>query len=216
MADNQQAQKPPKPTPPNRPQNGGNKNDQDPNERFRQAFNRSWVWIIIAVVVLFGYRMLANPQVNPDDLVGLNGIADAIQSDQVKQITVQGDDVIVELTTSDLLRSRKEDNESLFESLAAFGVTEAQLAKLPITIEKPSNSSTIFGWLVMILPMLLIFGFVIFIMRQAGGGGQNRAMQFGRSRARKMEEADRPTVTFDDVAGSDEAKQELQEVVEFL
>jgi cell division protease FtsH len=64
--------------------------------------------------------------------------------------------------------------------------------------------------------MLLIFGFFIFIMRQAGGGGQNRAMQFGRSRARKMEGADRPTVTFNDVAGSDEAKQELQEVVEFL
>ena len=68
----------------------------------------------------------------------------------------------------------------------------------------------------MLLPMLLIFGFFIFIMRQAGGGGQNRAMQFGRSRARKMEGADRPTVTFNDVAGSEEAKQELQEVVEFL
>ncbi len=216
MADNQQPQKPTPPTPPNRPQNGGKKNDPDPNDRFRQAFNRSWVWIIIAVVVLFGYRMLASPQVNPNDMVGLNRIADVIQSNQVKTITVQGDDVTVELTGSDILRSRKEDNQSLFDSLSAFGVTEAQLAKLPITIEKPSNSSTIFGWLVMIVPMLLIFGFVIFIMRQAGGGGQNRAMQFGRSRARKMEEADRPTVTFDDVAGSDEAKQELQEVVEFL
>ena len=220
MADNQEPQKPQKPAPPNRPQNGGNNNnnnnDQDPNDRFRQAFNRSWVWIIIAVVVLFGYRMLASPQVNPDDLVGLNGIADAIQTTQVRMITVQGDDVTVELVNSDILRSRKENGQSLFDSLSAFGVTEAQLAKLPITIEKPSNSNTIFGWLVMIVPMLLIFGFVIFIMRQAGGGGQNRAMQFGRSRARKMEEADRPTVTFEDVAGSDEAKQELQEVVEFL
>jgi len=216
MAENQQPQKPQKPTPPKQPQNGGNNNDQDPNDRFRQAFSRSWVWIIIAVVVLFGYRMLASPQVNPDDLVGLNGVADAIQTSQVKSITVQGDDVTVELLNSDILRSRKENNQSLFDSLSAFGVTEAQLAKLPITIEKPSNSSTIFGWLVMIVPMLLIFGFVIFIMRQAGGGGQNRAMQFGRSKARKMDEADRPTVTFEDVAGSDEAKQELQEVVEFL
>jgi len=209
----------PKPPPPNRPQNGdnnNNKNDQDPNDRFRQAFSRSWVWIIIAVVVLFGYRMLASPQVNPNDLVGLNGIAEAIQTNQVKEVVVQGDDVTVRLTNSEQLRSRKEAGESLFESLTAFGVTETQLAKLPITIEKPSNGNTIFSWLVMLVPMVLIFGFVIFIMRQAGAGGQNRAMQFGRSRARKMDEADRPTVTFDDVAGSDEAKQELQEVVEFL
>lgn len=68
----------------------------------------------------------------------------------------------------------------------------------------------------MILPMVLIFGFFVFIMRQAGSGGPNRAMQFGRSRARKLDNADRPTVTFDDVAGCDEAKQELAEVVEFL
>ncbi len=68
----------------------------------------------------------------------------------------------------------------------------------------------------MLLPMLLIFGFFMFIMRQAGGGGQNRAMQFGRSRARKLDTADRPSITFADVAGSDEAKQELEEVVEFL
>ena len=214
MADNKKPQQSP---PPNRPRNGDNQpNNQDPNERFRQAFNRSWIWIIIAVVIFFGYRMLANPQVNPDDVIGLNGVAEAIQAGQVKEIVVQGDDVIVSLSTSERLRSRKESGESLLQSLSAFGVTEAQLAKLPIAVEKPSNSSTIFNWLVMLVPMLLIFGFFIFIMRQAGGGGQNRAMQFGRSRARKMDEADRPTITFDDVAGSEEAKQELQEVVEFL
>ncbi|MGB5051696.1 MAG: ATP-dependent zinc metalloprotease FtsH, partial [Caldilineaceae bacterium] len=208
-------QEPPKQSP--KPPNGDkNNNEQDPNDRFRQIFNRSWVWIIIAVVVIFGYRMLANPQVNPDDLVGLNGVAEAIRTNQAQEIVVQGDDVTVHLTSSDQLRSRKESGESLLESLSAFGITAAQLAELPITVEKPSNSSTIFSWLVMLLPMVLIFGFVIFIMRQAGGAGQNRAMQFGRSRARKMEEADRPTITFEDVAGSDEAKQELEEVVEFL
>ena len=211
MADNQK----PKQTP---PRNGNQtpQNDQDPNDRFRQAFNRSWVWIIIAVVIFFGYRMLATPQVNPDDVIGLNGVAEAIQNNQAKEIIVQGDEVILVLNNSERLRSRKENRASLLDSLAAFGVTQAQLANLPISVEKPSNSSTVFGWLVMLLPMLLIFGFFVFIMRQAGGAGQNRAMQFGRSRARKLDEADRPTVTFDDVAGSDEAKQELQEIVEFL
>ena len=209
MAENQ---KPPTP-----PRNGDKKpNNPDPNDRFREAFNRSWVWIIIAVVIFFGYRMLANPQVNPDDVIGLNRVAEVIQANQVKAIVVQGDEVIVTLNNADRLQSRKESGESLLDSLSAFGVSEAQFANLLISIEKPSNSSTIFSWLVMLLPMLLIFGFFIFIMRQAGGVGQNRAMQFGRSRARKLDEADRPTITFDDVAGSDEAKQELQEIVEFL
>ncbi|MBI3959485.1 MAG: hypothetical protein HY328_11820, partial [Chloroflexi bacterium] len=210
MTENQKPQQTP-------PRNGDkNQNNPDPNDRFRQAFNRSWIWIIIAVVIFFGYRMLANPQVNPDDVIGLNGMAEAIQTNQVKKIVVQGDEVIVTLNNSKRLQSRKESGVSLLDSLSAFGVTEAQLANLPISVEKPSNSSTIFSWLVMLLPMLLIFGFFIFIMRQTGGAGQNRAMQFGRSRARKLDEADRPTITFEDVAGSDEAKQELQEIVEFL
>ena len=214
MADNQKPQQKPQP---NRPRNGNkNQNNPEPDDRFRQLFNRSWVWIIIAVVIFFGYRMLSTPQANPDDTIGLNGVAEAIQTNQVKAIVVQGDDVTVILNSTERLQSRKEADESLLDSLSAFGVTEAQLANLSISVEKPSNSSTIFSWLVMLLPMLLIFGFFIFIMRQAGGAGQNRAMQFGRSRARKLDEADRPTVTFDDVAGSDEAKQELQEIVEFL
>ena len=135
---------------------------------------------------------------------------------KVKSITVQGDNVIVVLNDSTKLQTRKENDESLLQTLRAFGVSEEQLQSLPIEVESAPNSGAIFSWLMMLLPMLLIFGFFIFIMRQAGGGGQNRAMQFGRSRARKMEGADRPTVTFADVAGSDEAKQELEEVVEFL
>jgi len=212
MTDNEKPQQKPQP---NRPPNG-DKNNPDPNDRLRQLFTRSWVWIILALVLFFGYRMLSTPQVSPNDVIGLNGVAEAIQTNRVRSIIVQGDDVTVILNNTERLQSRKEAQESLLDSLSAFGITEAQLAGLSITVEKPSNSSTIFSWLVMLLPMLLIFGFFIFIMRQAGGVGQNRAMQFGRSRARKMEEADRPTITFDDVAGSDEAKQELQEIVEFL
>ena len=70
------------------------------------------------------------------------------------------------------------------------------------------------GILFALLPILLLGAFFFFIMRQAQGAG-NQAFSFGKSRAR-MFTGDRPTVTFTDVAGNDEAKQELQEVVEFL
>uniref|UniRef100_A0A540VEM8 ATP-dependent zinc metalloprotease FtsH n=2 Tax=Litorilinea aerophila TaxID=1204385 RepID=A0A540VEM8_9CHLR len=149
-------------------------------------------------------------------MIGLNEVAQHVQNGDVNRIEVQGDLVTVVLRDGTPLRSRKETDQSLLETLKTLGVTEEQLQELPIDVESAPNNAAIFNWLIMLLPMILIFGFFLFIMRQAGGGGQNRAMQFGRSRARKLDNADRPSVTFADVAGSDEAKQELQEVVEFL
>jgi cell division protease FtsH len=172
---------------------------------------------VLVILLIIGSRFLFAPSGDAASLVGLNQVARYINNDDVRSILVQGDIVYVQLKSStQRLQTRKENNQSLLETLRALGVSEERLQTLPIEVESAPNSGAIFSWLVMILPMLLVFAFFIFIMRQAGGGGQNRAMQFGRSRARKMEGADRPTVTFADVAGSDEAKQELQEVVEFL
>ena len=203
MSDNQD--------PSNRRQGDGEQ--RDPNGGF---LGRSWFWIILVVVLLFGSRLLFNRPDDASDVIGLNEVAQLVKAGSVREISVQGEIVTVMLRDEVEKRSRKEGNESILTTLAAFGVTEQQLEQLPIEVESAPNSSAIFNWLIMLLPMILIFGFFIFIMRQAGGGGQNRAMQFGRSRARKMDSADRPTVTFEDVAGSDEAKQELEEVVEFL
>ena len=190
--------------------------DENPNDRYRQMFRRSWLWILLAILLFFAYRLFINPPNAADNLLGLNEVAEYVRNGSAQRIVVQGDDVIVEISDSDRRRSRKESGESILESLKTLGVTDDQMAAIPIDIERAPNSGAFFNWLIMLLPMILIFGFFVFIMRQAGAGGQNRAMQFGRSRAKKMEEADRPTVTFEDVAGSEESKQELQEVVEFL
>jgi len=197
------------------PQNNRNDN-QDPEGGVPSMLARSWFWIVLIVVILFGSRMLFQRPSNDADMAGLNEVARSVTAGEVQEITVQGEVVTATLNDGSEMRTRKEGEESLLNTLATLGVPEEQLENLPIVVESVPNSSAIFNWLIMLLPMLLIFGFFIFIMRQAGGGGQNRAMQFGRSRARKMEAADRPTVTFEDVAGSEEAKQELEEVVEFL
>ena len=197
-----------------KPQRKGNEPDKGQTGNF---FSRGWFWIVLVVLALFASRFLFNTTSEVGDMVGLNQVAQLINQEQVEKITVQGEAVTVELKDNQKsVRTRKEGTESLLVTLAALGVEPAKLEAVPLEIESAPNTAIILNWLIMMLPMILIFGFFIFIMRQAGGGGQNRAMQFGRSRARKLDNADRPTVTFDDVAGSDEAKQELAEVVEFL
>ena len=206
MADNN---KPTQNRPPNTP--------QEPNGQGPNVFGRIWFWIALVALVVIGSRFLFSTPGLTGDPVGLSEIAQEVKDNNVKQITVQGETIILEKKDSGAkISSRKEDNASVLDTLKSFGVSDEQLNTLPISVESAPNSSAIFSWLIMILPMVLIFGFFVFIMRQAGSGGPNRAMQFGRSRARKLDNADRPTVTFDDVAGCDEAKQELAEVVEFL
>jgi cell division protease FtsH len=200
-------------TPPRDKRPGG---PNDPRNGGGSFLSRSWFWLVLAVLVLFGSRFLFSRPTDTANMVGLNEVARYIMAGEVEHVLVQGDLVTLKLNSNEERRSRKESDQSLLETLQALGVPANRLETLPIDVESAPNSGAIFNWLIMILPMVLIFGFFIFIMRQAGSGGQNRAMQFGRSRARKLDNADRPTITFADVAGSDEAKQELAEVVEFL
>jgi cell division protease FtsH len=179
--------------------------------------SRGWFWIVLVILLVVGSRYLFNGTSESADQVGLNVLASQVREGKVKSLVVQGENVTIIPVDGSRTYTRKEEDESLFDTLRALGVSQEQLENLPMQVESTPNTGALFSWLMMLLPMLLIFGFFIFIMRQAGGGGgQNRAMQFGRSRARKMEGGDRPTVTFNDVAGAEESKQELQEVVEFL
>ena len=195
---------------------GSNKKEPDSFSSGPGNFGRYWFWLVLIGLFVIGAQFFFRGTTKPTNMAGLNEIVQHIENGDVTEIMVRGEVVTVELADGETVEVRKENNHSLLETLKALGVSPEQLEALPIVVENAPNSGVIINWLIMLLPMILIFGFFIFIMRQAGGGGQNRAMQFGRSRARKLDTADRPTVTFADVAGSDEAKEELAEVVEFL
>jgi cell division protease FtsH len=172
-----------------------------------------YLLIIVAIAALI-FSVFSGPQQTSD--IDITQVASEIKSGKVKMITVQGDTLTIEYNDPSLaLRtSRKEPDITIFESLESLGVTPANLKNVAIEI-KPANAWG--GWanlLVTIVPLIL-FGALLFFMVRQAQGTNNQALSFGKSRAR-MFTGDKPTVTFDDVAGADEAKQELTEVVEFL
>ncbi len=133
----------------------------------------------------------------------------------VKRIVVEGDTLIVERTDSTVkLRARRDPNTDVYQLFNAAGVPPERLDRIDIEYRKPAELGSLIGLFIQLLPFVLIALFFLFMMRQAQGTN-NQALSFGKSRAR-MFMGNKPTVTFNDVAGQDEAKQELQEIVEFL
>ncbi len=183
--------------------------------RSRSTIIYVMLFAVIVILVVVNIQQTATGQ----QALSINEVAADIISGKVSRIIEEEDTltVIYKGEGSSIEReSHKEPTSTLVEQLKELGVTTEQLASAAIKIEirPPSawlNVATMLGY---ILPFLLLGGVMWFLFRQAQGSN-NAAMSFGKSRAR-MFTGDQPTVTFEDVAGVEEAKEELQEVVEFL
>ncbi|NDJ54875.1 MAG: ATP-dependent zinc metalloprotease FtsH [Chloroflexi bacterium] len=171
------------------------------------------VYILIVVAVIAVVAQVLNP--GPTESWTMTELADAIQQGNVESIVVNDNDVMdVTLSDESTRRVIKEPGGLVTEQLSSLGVTTQELAAVQWSNERTANWQSFSTLLIVILPTLILVGVIIFMMRQAQGSN-NQAMSFGKSRAR-MFTGDQPTVTFNDVAGCDEAKEELAEVVEFL
>ena len=148
----------------------------------------------------------------------ISEVARMIQTGQAARIIIESDDTIRVIkpngSEETALESRKESDTTLIEQLRDYGVTPEQLAEVDIEVSAPSVWGGVLSGALYLLPVIFMGGLLWFIFRQAQGSN-NAAMSFGKSRAR-MFSGEHPTVTFADVAGADEAKQELAEIVEFL
>jgi len=159
-------------------------------------------------------------QPNQQEPLTINELARDIKVGQVTRINVAEDDtlqVIYGTGEGAIEReARKEANTTLVEQLISLGVTPEELTfeNVQINVTSPSALVKIFNVLAYLLPVILLSIVFWFVFRQAQGSN-NAAISFGKSRAR-MFTGDHPTITFEDVAGVEEAKEDLQEVVEFL
>jgi len=179
--------------------------------------NRSsiiYLLLVVAIIVLVVFNF--QQQGNSQESLTINEVAMQVQQSQVARITEDDNRLLVVYKDGDTEAvSYKAPETTLVEQLMQLGVTSEQMEpeKIKIEIKPPSpwlGIATIFSY---VMPFLLLGGVFWFVFRQAQGGN-NAAMSFGKSRARMS--GDQPTVTFEDVAGVEEAKEELLEVVEFL
>ncbi|MDE0141757.1 MAG: ATP-dependent zinc metalloprotease FtsH [Caldilineaceae bacterium] len=174
----------------------------------------AFVYLLILVAAAALFLNVYGPNERPQS-VSLSDVARQIERGEVARIDVRGERLQLFSQGSDQpLASRKEEGVALTRTLEGMGVSEERLAQVEINVQPPSNSGNWFALIINLLPLILIAGLFLFLFRQSQSGN-NQALSFGKSKAR-MFVGDRPTVTFTDVAGADEAKQELEEIVEFL
>jgi cell division protease FtsH len=170
--------------------------------------------LFIAIITLVVYNFQQNTTAS--EALTINQVAADVKAGKVTRIAEDDNRLSVVYNDGTEKISQKEAGATLVEQLVQLGVTSEELSSSNVLIEikAPSPWLGILTALGYILPFLILIGVFVFVFRQAQGSN-NAAMSFGKSRAR-MFTGEQPKVTFEDVAGVEESKEELKEVVEFL
>ncbi len=182
-----------------------------PQKTKPQSIFRSFGFYILvllaAIFLIFGFFQSSST----GEKKPISDVIDLIKDKKVKQITVDEDVLNVELKTGEKIQSIKETGQSFVEILKN---SDIKPQEVKLSIKDNATSKAIYGLISLLLPVIILVGIFYFFFRQARGQGDN-LLSFGRSRA-KTYTKDKTVVKFADVAGVDEAKQELEEVVQFL
>lgn len=172
---------------------------------------RNWLYIIGFILFLVAMFLIFGGQFAPENKVPISQVAEEVKNDKVESIEVSGTGVSVNLKDGSKQSSEISTGQQITTTLKDLG---ADPSKVKLDIKEGNDNAAFWAILTSFLPVVIIIAFFWFMMRQAQGAN-NQAMMFGKSRA-KLFDATQEKVTFSDVAGAQESKQELTEIVEFL
>ena len=178
-----------------------------------RSMRRNLIYLLIIVAITAIVFTLFSDSVGGSQEISINEVVSLAAGGDLAVIEIRGNELDILTVSGEALTSRKEAEASVVELLERAGV-DPLTTKIEIVVKGSSGLSSLFGILFNFLPLIFFGAILLFMMRQAQGNS-NQTFSFGRSRAR-VATGNGPTVSFDDVAGVEEAKEELLEVVEFL
>ncbi|OGZ61879.1 MAG: cell division protein FtsH [Candidatus Spechtbacteria bacterium RIFCSPLOWO2_02_FULL_38_8] len=189
------------------------KNNMKTKPIFKNIFT-----IILVFAIIASFASLFYSPFEEVENISLTTLVEKINVGEVKSITVEENDLSIVLQDNTKLKSRKEAEASLTESLSNYAVNAEMLAN--VDIELKAQSGALF-WAGVLLPFILpflIIGFFLWFMMRGAQRGANQAFTFGKARAKLFGGAQgkKQKINFNDVAGEEEIKEELKEIVEFL
>jgi len=166
------------------------------------------MWGVIVLLVVGLFQLFQNPRTSTvSDKIPFSSFLQSLEDGRVVQVEIKGNDIQGVLSDGSVFNTYAPNDPNLVEKLSSKNV---KITASPAEDEMPSLLGILLSW----FPMLLLIGVWVFFMRQMQGG-KGGAMGFGRSKAKLLTEA-QGKVTFNDVAGIDEAKEEVEEIIEFL
>jgi len=174
--------------------------------------------VMLLIVLTFIYSYITDSTTNPEEL-SISQVAEQIKAGEVKELIVKGSTLEVSYTdeTKNVGEAKKENDAAITETLMNLGVSPEQIAGVTIDVQ---NESGFLYWLGNLSPFLfplILLGFIVWFFTRSVRGAGVQALNFGSSKARVIDPNDQSQkVTFKDVAGAKEAKQELEEIVDFL
>lgn len=169
--------------------------------------------VILAIAAVFSFFSTEDASKKND--ISLVELSAKIKNEEISKIEVNGNKLSIELKNGEKQTGRKESEESFTQTLINLGVTSDKIDKLNLSIKEESGSSI---WMTLVLPIIvpfLLIGLFIWFMFGRVQGANSKALSFGESGAKKVD-TKATKVTFSDIAGCAESKEELHEVVEFL
>ena len=178
-----------------------------------RLLRNGFIYLLITVAVLAIFLTLFSDSLGGSEEIPINEVISRSVRGEIEKIEVRNDQLTVFTKSGETFASRKESGASMVDTLRESGVDPA-VSGVSVEVKGAGGLSSLFGVLLNFLPLIFFGAVLLFMMRQAQGSG-SQTFSFGKSRAR-MFVGNGPAVSFSDVAGVEEAKEELEEVVQFL